>query len=139
MNRLQCQCIICCWYRFPKLAQHPSDIFEILCDSLPSYVQSTLLDSSCCIGHDNDLKSLGERFSIKSWCIFFNMVSEFLEDVNKNRLPKVARDLGISIEDLSALVDEIKKLNPRPGTDVASEDTHYISPDVVVEYVDGEM
>jgi len=66
------------------------------------------------------------------------LVSDFLEDVNKNRLPKVARDLGITIGDISGLVEEIKKLKPRPGTDVSSEDTHYISPDVVLEYVDGE-
>ncbi|MEN8151107.1 MAG: RNA polymerase factor sigma-54 [Planctomycetota bacterium] len=73
------------------------------------------------------------RFEVKR-----RIVSEFLEDVGKNRLPKVARDLGISIEDLSNLVEELGHLNPRPGTDIASEETHYIQPDVVVQYLDGE-
>jgi RNA polymerase sigma-54 factor len=66
------------------------------------------------------------------------LIGGYLEDVNKNRLPKVARDMGLSIEEISALVEEVKLLNPRPGSDIAAEDTHYISPDVVVEYVDGE-
>jgi RNA polymerase sigma-54 factor len=66
------------------------------------------------------------------------LITDYLEDVNKNRLPKVAREMGISIEEVSALVEELTRLNPRPGSDVASEETHYISPDVVVEWVDGE-
>ena len=43
------------------------------------------------------------------------LVTEFLEDLNKNRLAQVARDLGIEIEDLSDLVLEIAQLSPRPG------------------------
>ncbi|MHC4860065.1 MAG: RNA polymerase factor sigma-54, partial [Planctomycetota bacterium] len=66
------------------------------------------------------------------------LVSEFLEDVNKNRLPKVAREMSLSIEEISRLVEELTHLNPRPGADLASEETHYITPDVVIEWVDGE-
>ena len=66
------------------------------------------------------------------------LVASYLEDVNKNRLPKVAREMGITIEELTELVVELTRLNPRPGADIASEETHYITPDVVVEWVDGE-
>jgi RNA polymerase sigma-54 factor len=67
------------------------------------------------------------------------LISEYLEDINKNRLPKVARELGLEIDELSDLVLEIAHLSPRPGTETGSgEETHYINPDVVVEWVDGE-
>lgn len=66
------------------------------------------------------------------------LIGEYLEDVNKNRMPKVSRELGISIEELTGLVDEIAHLSPRPGSDLATEETHYINPDVLVEWVDGE-
>lgn len=66
------------------------------------------------------------------------IIADYLEDINKNRLPKVARELGIEIEEVSELVTEIAHLSPRPGSSYVTEETHYITPDVVVEWVDGE-
>ncbi len=66
------------------------------------------------------------------------LVKEFLEDINKNRLPRVAREMGMSIEEVSSLVAEIASLDPRPGSECSSEEVHYIVPDVVILWVDGE-
>lgn len=66
------------------------------------------------------------------------LIENHLEDINKNRLPKVAREMGLSIEEIDDLVKDIGQLSPRPGSNHVSEDTHYITPDVVIEWVDGE-
>jgi RNA polymerase sigma-54 factor len=65
------------------------------------------------------------------------IVEEFLEDINKNKRPKVARDLGISIQELNEIVEEIAKLDPRPGAKLGATRNAYVHPDVVVEWVDG--
>ena len=79
------------------------------------------------------LDPAGERYAVKS-----QLIRNHLEDVNKNRLPKVAREMGLSIEEVDDLVKDIGHLSPRPGSNHVSEDTHYITPDVVIEWVDGE-
>ena len=66
------------------------------------------------------------------------LIRDHLDDLSKNRLPKVARDMGIDIGEVTDLRTEIGHLNLSPGSDYGTEQTHYISPDVIVEWVDGE-
>jgi len=65
------------------------------------------------------------------------IIREYLLDVNKNKLPKVARELGLSIQEVRRLVDEIGRLDPRPGARLGSDRNAYIHPDVLVEWRDG--
>jgi RNA polymerase sigma-54 factor len=65
------------------------------------------------------------------------IIRDHLLDVNKNKLPKVARDLNIPVTRVRELVDEIAALDPRPGSKVGGDRNAYIHPDVVVEWRDG--
>jgi RNA polymerase sigma-54 factor len=65
------------------------------------------------------------------------IISDHLLDVNKNKLPKVARELGITVQEVRELVDEISHLDPRPGAKMGGDRNAYIHPDVVVEWRDG--
>ncbi|MGH7163828.1 MAG: RNA polymerase factor sigma-54 [Planctomycetota bacterium] len=65
------------------------------------------------------------------------IIKEYLLDINKNKRPKVARELGVSIPQLNKLVDEIARLDPRPGAQLSVDRNAYVHPDVVVEWVDG--
>ncbi|NRA94931.1 MAG: RNA polymerase factor sigma-54 [Planctomycetes bacterium] len=62
------------------------------------------------------------------------LIEEFLDDVDKNRLPKVARGLGLSMEDLKELLMELASLTLRPGLAEVEEANHYITPDVIAEW-----
>jgi len=65
------------------------------------------------------------------------IIREFFEDVNKNKLPRVARELDVTIPELKRLIDQIARLDPSPGAKLGSDRNAYVHPDVVVEYVDG--
>ncbi len=79
------------------------------------------------------LDQADEQFVIKE-----KLIRNHLDDIYKNRLPKIAKELGRSMEEVKEILDEIAKLNPRPGSKFASESAQYILPDVIVERVDGE-
>ena len=65
------------------------------------------------------------------------LIRDHLHDVNKNKLPKVARDLNVPVTKVRELVDEISELDPRPGRKIGADRNAYIHPDVVVEWRDG--
>jgi len=65
------------------------------------------------------------------------LIRDFLIDINKNKLPKVAREMDLTIPELKKLIREIASLDPRPGAKVGGDRNAYIHPDVVVEWVDG--
>jgi RNA polymerase sigma-54 factor len=74
-----------------------------------------------------------EKFVIKEKLIRYH-----LDDIYKNRMPKIAKELGKSMDEVKALLTEIAHLNPRPGSRFTSENVQYILPDVVVERTDGD-
>ncbi len=62
------------------------------------------------------------------------IVAEHLEDLQKNRLPGIAKALGIELEEVKAAVQVIGRLSLHPGLDVVNRQAPPIVPDVVVEY-----
>lgn len=68
------------------------------------------------------------------------MIEEHLEDLANNRLQAVAKDMGISVQQVQSAADVIRGLEPKPGRQFASEvRTRYVIPDVYVDEVDGEF
>lgn len=61
------------------------------------------------------------------------LVSRHLDDIARNRLPQIARDLSISLDRLRELIDEVRALNPYPGSGIAPEQTIFVVPEVTVE------
>ncbi len=66
------------------------------------------------------------------------LIREHLLEVNKNKLPKVARDMDLTIADIQKLIAGIVKLDPRPGARVGGDRNAYVQPDVVVEWIEGK-
>jgi RNA polymerase sigma-54 factor len=65
------------------------------------------------------------------------LVDRHLEDVAMNRLPKIARELARSIDEVKDAVETIRNLNPNPGGGDVSELNGAVVPDIVVHEVDG--
>jgi RNA polymerase sigma-54 factor len=64
------------------------------------------------------------------------IISDFLGDVERNRLPKIARRTTAEIEQIKDAVEYISHLNPRPGSLFSGQPAPRILPDLMVEYTD---
>ena len=67
------------------------------------------------------------------------LVEEHLEDITTNRLPRIARATGSTIEEVNEAILAIRGLDPVPGREYGEESAETIHPDVVVEEVDGRF
>jgi len=68
------------------------------------------------------------------------MIELSLEDVGRNRLPKVAKDLGVTVDEVKNLIDAMRKnFEPFPGRRFAAETNYRVRPDVKVQKVDGRF
>ena len=61
-----------------------------------------------------------------------------LQDLEANRLPLIARKLGVEMELVREAADDIKALEPKPGRKFSKVRTEYITPEVRVDEIDGE-
>lgn len=70
-----------------------------------------------------------------------NIIMNCLEDIASNKLSKISKDLGITIEEVQEYADWVKSLEPKPGRTFRSEgeDIRYIVPDASIEEIDGEL
>jgi len=67
------------------------------------------------------------------------VVLEAFDDLKACKYDRIRRKFGVSVEDLRHAINEISKLDPRPRTDEAALDPGYITPDLIVEEVDGDF
>ena len=65
------------------------------------------------------------------------LIQEHLEDILMNRLPKVCRKTGKTMEEVKEALEFLRHLNPRPGAEFGREVSYTVVPDVIVEEVDG--
>ena len=65
---------------------------------------------------------------------------ESFEEFSKRNFPKVIKKLQCSEEELRLAVEEIQKLNPKPGgASEAGDEAQKITPDFIVENMDGHL
>ena len=68
------------------------------------------------------------------------LIERHLDDIAMNRIPKIARETGASIESIKHAIDFLRHhLNPHPGAEFGASMNHSIAPDVVVEEIDGRF
>lgn len=67
------------------------------------------------------------------------LIDHHLEDVAHNRLPYIAKQLKLSLEEVGELLVELRGFEPYPGRRFNSGATAYVTPDVYVEWVEGEL
>jgi RNA polymerase sigma-54 factor len=65
------------------------------------------------------------------------LVSECFDELAAKKTDQARRKLGVSLDDLRAAIVEIRRLDLKPRTDPAQDDAGYITPDLLVEEVDG--
>lgn len=61
------------------------------------------------------------------------LVTHHMDDLQKNRLPQIERKSGISIATINEALEQLRRLNPRPGSQFGGDDNRHVVPDVIVE------
>jgi len=63
------------------------------------------------------------------------IVQEQFDNLLARRFGEIGRNLKCTVEDVQAAGDLISTLDPRPGQEIAAEETKYVTPDLIVERV----
>lgn len=109
---------------------------EILRKAL-SIVQS--LDPPGVGGHDlRECLLLQLQRDRQQYPIEEKIIRDHLRELGHNRLPKIAKALGISLEEVKAAGENIASLNPIPGKLYGGEAARSVKPDVLVDEVEGK-
>jgi RNA polymerase sigma-54 factor len=66
------------------------------------------------------------------------IVKDFLPMLESRRFDRMARELGVPIEQVAEATKVISVLEPKPGRDFSEQDTRYVTPDVHVHKVGDE-
>ena len=64
------------------------------------------------------------------------LVSDYLKDIETNRLPKISKATGLSVDEINRAKRNLRQFHPHPGRLLADEDPRVITPDAIVEYDD---
>lgn len=65
------------------------------------------------------------------------LIQDHLEDITANRLPRIAKATGRDIEEIKDAIHAISTLDPYPGQEYGGSPATVITPDVVVEEIEG--
>jgi RNA polymerase sigma-54 factor len=68
----------------------------------------------------------------------YRIVADYFDQLINHRWSEVSKELSITIKDVQSAADEIKQLDPKPGLKYAAPADNYITPDLIVEKIDGE-
>ena len=77
------------------------------------------------------------RRDVQDYPVEERNIRSHLDDLGHNRLPKIARALGIAIDEVKDAMENIGSLNPLPGKLFGGEMPRYVKPDVIVDEVEG--
>jgi RNA polymerase sigma-54 factor len=63
------------------------------------------------------------------------IIGELFDDLKKNRRPKIAKALDITMDELNELILELADLDYQPGRSAVDETPRYIYPDIIVDWI----
>lgn len=68
----------------------------------------------------------------------YRIVHDYFDQLINHRWSEISKDLSITPRDVQSAADEIAKLDPKPGLKYAAPGDNYITPDLIVDKIDGE-
>ncbi len=68
----------------------------------------------------------------------YRIVDRFFDQLINHRWSEVSKELSITPKDVQTAADEVAKLDPKPGLKYAAPPDNYITPDLIVEKIDGD-
>jgi RNA polymerase sigma-54 factor len=74
------------------------------------------------------LERSGQQSSLE-----YRIISDFMEALGKRRIPEIARGTGTEVDEVQDALENIARLEPRPGRAYLSDNDQYILPEVFVQ------
>jgi RNA polymerase sigma-54 factor len=68
----------------------------------------------------------------------YRIVSDYFDQLINHRWSEISKDMSITPKDVQTAADEVAKLDPKPGLKYSAPADNYITPDLIVEKIDGE-
>ena len=103
--------------------------FDIIAQLDPPGVGATTLQECLCM----QLRTMGCGDRLATL-----LIQQHFHKLQNHKLPELARELGLTIEDLVNELKLIKQLEPHPGRKFAPRDAHYVEPEVYIEKMDDD-
>jgi len=69
----------------------------------------------------------------------YRIVSDFMEALGKRRIPEIARGTGTEVDEVQDALENIARLEPRPGRAYLPDNDQYILPEVFVQRSNGDF
>ncbi len=93
-----------------------------------------------------DLLGRGERTEptpseVEGWLtesLAYRIAFDYFDQLINHRWSEISKELSITQRDVQDAADEISKLDPKPGVKYGNHGDNYITPDLVVDKIDGE-
>ena len=67
------------------------------------------------------------------------LIEKHMDDLSHNRLPKIAKEMGVSVDRIKEGLSHIAHLNPKPGRGFGGARPQYVVPDVHVDEIDNQF
>lgn len=71
--------------------------------------------------------------------LVWKIIESHLEDLQTKNYDKIARDLDVTVEEVSQAAEIIVNMEPRPARDYSDEPPQYVVPDIYVVNMEGEL
>lgn len=118
-----------------------SDNFQVSVEEVKKVLETIQAFAPAGIGARDLAESL--KLQLKSYgkqsAIVNKIIDEYLEEVAKGKLNKIARELNIPVQQVQDICDLIRTLDPKPGLQFSNNnEVKYIVPDIFVEKIDGQ-
>lgn len=69
----------------------------------------------------------------------YRIVCDFMDALGKRRIPEIARGTGVEVDEVQDALENIAKLEPRPGRAYLPDNDQYVLPEVFVQKVGDEF
>ncbi len=107
------------------------------------------LENACAVLCTLEPAGIGARNAIEAlvlqldpadpdYALLRTLLEDFLEDVARNRLPRVARAMELELGELEQLIERLRGFNPRPAAELCDDAAPAITPDLCVEHAPAE-
>jgi RNA polymerase sigma-54 factor len=122
------------------------DVEDLL--SLPNFPAETL-DKILTTIHDFDPAGVGAR-DLRECLLLqlqrqgrentqeYQMVDLHLNLIGRHKYEEIARAMGLTVDRVKELAALVGKLDPKPGRNFSEERIEYVTPEIIVEYNEGE-
>ncbi|MDG2201113.1 MAG: RNA polymerase factor sigma-54 [Phycisphaerales bacterium] len=70
----------------------------------------------------------------EDWEVVGRLIEEHMEDLVQNRLPRIASETGLTLDQVRSAMNLMHRLNLSPGLELVQVDVPPIIPDVIVEF-----